>query len=184
MKSKGREFAGNCSSNPPNLHERRTTSLPSAGTSQTMPKDCKPVCASMCSIAMGQVTAYSLKIRYWEQTVPASLFHFHLFSLQVCFLGTAFVRVEVVSLVTGEKHCSLLCPYLRASRPEYFTEKQALVYSTGKGCESSSDLLKLIHTLKINAESFLILLCALCPSLSDVGSQQILRTIVCFFRHR
>lgn len=162
MKSKGGEFAGNCISHPPNLHQTRTTSLPSADSSETMPKGCEPVCASMCySVAMGHSPQPQEKALE-ANCIPASLFHFHLLPLQVCCLGTASLRLEIVSLVTGEKHCSLLCPYPWASRPAVTNcQEQALVYSMGKVCKSSSSLFACIHTLKINAESFSMVFCLL-----------------------
>lgn len=65
-------------------------------------------------------TRHSLKIRHWEQTVllpltPASIFH--LLPLQICCLGTASVRLQMVTLVTGGKRCSLSYWYPKASRP-------------------------------------------------------------------
>lgn len=119
MKSKGRQFAGSCSSNPPNLHQRRTTLLPSADRGETMPKDCEPVRASVCySGTMGHSPQPQDKALGANcASAPHPRFLFHLLPLQICCLGTASARLQMVSLVTGGKHCSLSYWYPKASRP-------------------------------------------------------------------
>jgi len=113
MKSEGGEFAGSCSSDPPDPCQSRTALLPSADANRA---DLSlPACATAC----GGDAAHSPRTRHWDELCSGLPLPFHRPPSGSAAQEQLLTGLERVSPLTGEKHGSLLCLQPRAPRPAH-----------------------------------------------------------------
>lgn len=176
MKSEGREFAGNCNSNPTNLHHRRTTSLLSAHSSTAMPKGLWAGLRVHCSARVEPSPEPWSKAR-GANCAPASLVFTPTPSLAHCQGGGRDVFVYHWEKTT--QPVVLMYWGFRSAITEYFICEDNIAYSmdrSGSWAVISANLFALCKC------RIVILYAAVsAPPLSDVYSEQIIRNIMQFF---